>query len=139
MSHEIMDFLPAVQAQNHVSHLLVAEIDDFIIDQQSVCGEGKIKFLVVFLFQLATVRHQLFTDIPVQQRFSAKKIHFQILPASGLLYQIIQRLLSHFQWHDSRFSAVIALSGKAVAAIHVAAVGHVQANGLQHRLLSLNL
>ena len=49
MSHEIMDFLPAVQAQNHVSHLLVAEIDDFIIDQQSVCGEGKIKFLVVFL------------------------------------------------------------------------------------------
>ena len=47
--------------------------------------------------------------------------------------QEIQRLLAHLKAHDGPLAVVFALAGKAVFAVQVAGVGHVQAQRLHHR------
>ena len=55
-----MDFLAAVQAQNDIVALLVAEINDIVVDEHAVGGHGEAEILVVDLLLLTAVGHQLF-------------------------------------------------------------------------------
>ena len=47
--------------------------------------------------------------------------------------QEIQRLLAHLKAHDGPLAVVFTLAGKAVLAVQVAGVGHMQAQRLDHR------
>ena len=78
--HPVVDFLPAIQAENHVPHLLIAEIHDLAIQEHAIGGEGEAEFLVMELLLLPAILHQVFYDLPVHQRLSPKEIHLKILP-----------------------------------------------------------
>ena len=88
---------------------------------------------------LPAIGHQPLAHIPVQQRLTAKEVHFQI-PASGTVgNEIIQRLLAHIIGHDLTLAVVLSLAGKAVFARQIAVVGNMQANGLQYPLAAFEL
>ena len=127
-----MDLLPAVQAQNHVAHFLVAEVDDILVDEHAVGGQGEAEVLPRLLLDAAGIGHQLLDHVKVHQRLAAEEVHFQILPGAGVGDQKVQGLLAHLKGHEGPVPMVLALGGKAVGAVQVAGVGNVQAQGLDH-------
>ena len=138
-AHPVIHFFSAVQAEHHIAHLPVAEIDDLIIQKHSVGGDGKAEMLVLLLFQRTAVGHQLLHNLPVHQRFPAEEIHLQVSAVSGVGHQEVQRFLSRLQAHESALPVVLALSGKAIAAGQVAVVGHMKTEGLDYGLPLLEI
>ena len=49
-----------------------------------------------------------------------------------MIHQKIQRLFAHFKAHQRPVAVVLALTGKAVAAVQIAGVRHVQTQRLDH-------
>ena len=79
-----MDLLAAVQGQDHVVHLLVAELGDLVIQQHAVGGEGEAEVLVVDGLQGAGVPDQLLDHVPVHEGLAAEEVHFQVHPGAGV-------------------------------------------------------
>ena len=105
----VVDLLAAVQTQHHVVALLVAEINDVIIDQHAVGGHGKAEVLVVDLLLLAAVGHQLFDHIKVHQRLAAKEVHFQIAAGAAVLDEEVHGALAHLKAHQGAVAVVAPL------------------------------
>ena len=122
-----MDLFPAVQAEDDVVHLLVAELRHLIVQQDAVGGQGEAEILVVDGLLGAGVGHQVFHHLPVHQRLTAKEIHFQIAAASGIGNQKIQCLLTYFKGHQSSSSMIFALFCKTIFACKVTIMGNVKA------------
>ena len=139
-THPIVDLFAPVNAQNNVTHLLVDEVQNFIIQQNAVRGNREAEFLIVLLLLAAPIGHQLLDHIKIHQRLAAEKVHFQIHAASGILNEEIQRLLSHFKTHQSTAAHIFAFVGKAVFASQIAVVRDMQAQRLHHcvPLLEIN-
>ena len=83
--------------------------------------------LVVDLFLLSSISHQVFHHLPVHQRFSAEEIHFQIMPVPGIGDQEIQRFLSHFKTHKGAPAMVLPFFREAVFAGQIAVMGNMKA------------
>ena len=132
LAEAVVHFLAAIQAQHHVVALLVAEVDDIVVDQHTVGGHGKAEVLVVDLLLLTAVGHQFFDHVKVHQRFAAKEVHFQIAAGAAVLDQEIHGALAHLEAHKGAVAVVAALGGKAVGAAQVAGVRHMQAQRLDH-------
>ena len=122
----------AVQAQHHVVHLPVGEVDDLVVHQHAIGGEGEAELLVALGLAAAGVSHQLLHHIPVHQRLAAEEVHLQVDPAARMGNEEIQRLLAHLKAHNGALAVVLALAGKAVLAVQVAGVCNVQAQRLDH-------
>ena len=86
--------------------------------------------LVVLLFQLAGVEHQIVHHVVVHQRFAAEEVHLQLMAVAGMGHQPVERLLARFQRQERALAVEVARGGKAVAAAQVAVVRRVQAHGL---------
>ena len=91
--------------------------------------------LIVKLFLFSSIGDQVFDHLPVHQRLSAKKIHFQIPAASGIGNQKIQRSFSHFITHQRPAAMIFSFFRKTVAAGKIAVMGDMQTKRLHHRLL----
>ena len=135
----VVDLLAAVQTQHHVVALLVAEINDIIIDQHAVGGHCKAEVLVVDLLLLAAVGHQLFDHIKVHQRLAAKEVHFQIAAGAAVLDEEVHGALAHLKAHQGAVAVIASLRSKAVRAAQVAAMGNVQAQCLYHSVAVLEV
>ena len=135
----VVDLLPAIQAQHHVVHLPVGEVDDVVVDEHAVGGEGEAEALVVDLLLLPAVGHQALDHVPVHQRLSAEEVHLQVPAAAGIGDEKVQGLLAHLVAHQGPLPLVLALAGEAVLAGEVAGVGHVEAQGLDHGVLVLEI
>ena len=135
----VVDLLAAVQTQHHVVALLVAEVDDVVINEHTVGGHGKAEVLVMDLLLLAAVGHQLFDHIKVHQRLTAKEVHFQIAAGAAVLDEEVHGALAHLKAHQGAVAVVASLRGKAVRAAQVAAMGNVQAQSLYHGVAVLEV
>ena len=128
----IMHFLPPVQTQNHVAHLTVGKVNHIIVYQHTVGRQGEAEVFSCRFFDRAGVGHQILHHLKVHQRFPAEKVHFQIMPASGVLYQKIQCLLSNLKAHHCPFTVIFTLACEAVGTVQVACMGNMQAECFNH-------
>ena len=128
----VVDLLAAIQTQHHIVALLVAEVDNVVINEHTVGGHGKAEVLVMDLFLLTAVGHQLFDHLKVHQRLAAKEVHFQIAAGAAVLDEEVHGALAHLKAHQGAVAMVAPLRGKAVRAAQVAAMGNVQAQCLYH-------
>ena len=113
--------------------LFVGKLDHIIIDIHAVGGKGKAEVFAFFFFNAAGIPDQALAHIPVHQRLAAEKVHFQIAAGTGIFNQKIQRAFSGFKAHKCCLAVEFALCGKAILAVQVAGVRHVQAQCLYHR------
>ena len=136
----VVDLAAAVKAQDHVVALAVGKVDDVIVDEHSVGGQGKAEVLVVLFFHRARVGDQLLDDVKIHQRLAAEEVDLQIAARARIGDEEVQGLLAHLKAHHGSVAVVLSLAGKAVGAVEVAGVRHVQAEGLDHaRALFLQL
>ena len=66
-THKVMHLAPSVQTENHVGHFPVGKLHLLLIQQNSVCGQGKPELLVMFLFQAAAIFHNFLNRFPIHQ------------------------------------------------------------------------
>jgi hypothetical protein len=85
------------------------------------------------------IGHQALDHVPVHQRFTAEKVHVQRLEGAGLFDQIVDGAHTHLVGHQRPLALIAPLAGKAVLAIEVAGMGHVQAKRLDKALAGCEL
>ena len=112
-----MDFLPSVQTQHHIAAFLVCPLDDLVIHQHAVGGQGEAETLPLLLLNAPGVGHQILDHLEIHQRFPAEEVHLQIFPGAGIFNQEIQRPLAHLEGHHCPLPMVLALTGEAVGAV----------------------
>ena len=134
-----MNFPAAVNAQHQIRHLPISEIQNLIIQQNTICRQRKTEFFVIRFFQAPAVLHQFLYHLPVHQWFSAEEIHFQIHTAAGISHQEIQRLSAHIKAHQSTPSMVLALFRKTILTGQITVMGNVKTESLHHRLPFLKI
>ena len=78
-THKIVNLLAAINTENHISHLFVAEFHYLIVQQNAVGSKGKTEFLIVEFLLLTAVCNQVLYNLPVHKRLAAKEIHLQIV------------------------------------------------------------
>ena len=128
----VVNLLPPVQGEDHIVHLPVGEVDDVLVNQHPVGGEGEAEVLAAGLLPGPGVGHQVLHHLPVHQRLAAEEIHLQVGPIPRVGDEEVQGLLPHLEAHQSPVAVVFPLACEAVGAVEVAAVGHVEAQGLHH-------
>ena len=97
-------------------HFLVGKLDDIVIDQQAIGGQGEPEILVVEFLLFPCVGHHILDHLPVHQRLAAEEIYLQIPAGAGVGNEEIDGLFAHLQGHESPVALVLALTGKAVVA-----------------------
>ena len=78
-AHKIVNFLTAINTEDHISHLFVAEFHYLIVQQNTVGSKGKTEFFIVDFLLLTAVCYQVLNNLPVHKRLAAKEIHLQIV------------------------------------------------------------
>ena len=126
----VVNLLAPVQREHHVAHLPVAEVDHLIVDEHAVGGEGEAEVLARLLFPPTGIGHQVLDHLEVHQRLAAEEVHLQVPALAGVLDQKVQGALAHLKAHNGPLAVVLALTCKAIGAVQVAGVRHVQAQGL---------
>ena len=134
LAEAVMDFLAAIEAQHDIVALLVAEVDDIVVDEHTVGGHGEAEVLVVDLLLLAAVGDELFDHVEVHQRLTAEEIDLEVAAGAGVLDEEVHGPLAHLEAHQGAVALIAALRGEAVGAVEVAGVGDVEAERLDHRL-----
>ena len=130
----VVHFRAAVHAEDHIAHFFIAEIHDLIGEEDAVGGDGEAEILIVELFLLPAVGHQLLDHFKIHQRLPAEEIHFQVLTGAGVLDKKIKSPLAHFIGHQGTFALVFSLPGEAVGAAQIAVMGHMKAEGFYNGL-----
>ena len=136
-AHPIVDHFSSVQADDHVAHLAIGKLNDFIGKKQTVGCKGKAEFFSAAFFPGTAVSHELFDHVKIQQRFPSEKVNLQIFSGTGVFDQPVQSLLPRFIAHKGLLSMVFAFSIETIAAGHIAGVGHMKAQSLDDRLALL--
>ena len=139
LAEAVMDFLAAVEAQHDVVALLVAEVDDIVVDEHTVGGHGEAEVLVVDLLLLAAVGDELFDHVEVHQRLASEEIDLEVAAGAGVLDEEVHGPLAYLKAHQGAVTLIAALRGEAVGAVEVAGVGDVEAERLDHRLAVLEV
>ncbi|MPM81459.1 hypothetical protein SDC9_128512 [bioreactor metagenome] len=125
-----MNLFATVEADDHVVHLAVDEIDLFVVQCHAIGSDRKMDDLVELFLQFAPVCNKLLANVPVHQGFAAKEVNLKVLPGSTALHQEIKRALAGFEGHQHTFAVKISCRGEAIATTQVAIVRHMQAHGL---------
>ena len=139
LAEAVVDFLAAVQAQNDIVTLLVAEVDDIVVDEHAVGGHGEAEILVVDLLLLTAIGHQLFDHIEIHQRLTAEEVDFEVAAGAAVLNEEIHGALAHLKAHEGTLALITALGSKAVGAVQVTGVGHMQAESFDHGVAVLEV
>ena len=85
------------------------------------------------------VFHQALHHVPVHQRLTAKKVHFQMLPVPRIGNEEIQGLFANLIAHQGTAAVVFPFLCKTISAGQVAVMGNVKAKGLDHCLALLKI
>lgn len=93
----IMHLAAAVKRKHYIVHLSVAEIDDLIIDEDTVGGEGKAEIFPSILLHRTGIGHQLLDNRPIHQRLATEEINFQVAPAGRVFDKKIESTPGRFQ------------------------------------------
>ena len=134
-AHVVVHILPAIQGQDHVGHLPVDVVDVLVAEQDAVGGDGEAEALVVLLLQRPGVLHGALYRVHGHQGLAAEEVHLDVPALAGLLHHPVDGLLGRFKVHGHAVAgAEVAGGGEAIAAAQVAVVGHVETQGLHHRL-----
>ena len=133
-THKIMYFLTAIHTENHIPHLTITELHDFIIEKHSIRCECETEFLIMKLFLLSSVCNQVFDYLPVHQRFPSKEIHLQILSGTGICNQKIQCFLSNFEGHQCTSSVILSFFSKTISTGQITVMCNVQAQCFNYGL-----
>ena len=134
-AHVVVDLLAAVQGQHHVGHLPVDIVDVLVIEQHAVGGDGKAEHLVMLFLQGAGVGHRLLHRVHGHEGLAAEEVDLNVPALARLLHHPVDGLLGGLGVHGHPVAgAEVAGAGEAVPAAQVAVVGHVEAQGLHHRL-----
>ena len=128
----VIDLLAAIKGEHHIVALLIAPVDDLIGDADAVGGHREAEVLVILFLDAACIGNQLLADLEVHQRFAAEEVDFEVAAGAGIFNQEIQCALAGFKAHQAGLAVEFALRSKAVAAIQVAGMCHVQAERLDH-------
>ena len=129
----------SVQTQDHVVALLIGPLDDFIGDAHAVCSQCEPEVLILLFFDASGVGDQLLADLEVHQRFSAKKVHFQVLSKARVLNQEIQRSFAGLKAHQPGGSLKFPLRSEAIFAVKVAGVRNKKAERFDDRVSLLHV
>ena len=128
----VVDLLAAVERKHNIMTFLVAPVDDLVGNADAVGRHRKAEVLVILSLDAARIGNQLLADLEVHQRLTAEEIDLQIAAGAGVFDQKVQRALAGLKAHQTGLAVELALRGKAVAAVQVAGVGHMQAERLDH-------
>ena len=77
-THEVMDFLTAIYAENNISHLTVTELHHFVVEKDTIRGKCETELLIMKFLLFSSVGNQVLDHLPVHQRLTAKEINFQV-------------------------------------------------------------
>ena len=75
-THGVVDFLAAVNRQDHIGHFAVQILDIFIVQQKAVGRHGEAEILSVGFLPFSAVANQLFYHIEIHHGFAAEKVDF---------------------------------------------------------------
>ena len=128
----VVDLLAAVEGEDDVVHLAVAELRYLVVEQDTVSGEGEAEVLARVLLYGARVGDEVLYDLPVHERFAAEEVHLEVPARAGVLDEEVERPPADLEGHERPLTVVLALTGEAVGAVEVAGVGDVEAEGLYH-------
>ena len=128
----VVDLLAAIERKHNIMTFLVAPVNDLVRDADAVGRHRKAEVLVILSLDAARIGDQLLADLKVHQRLTAEEIDLQIAAGAGVFDQKVQRALAGLKAHQAGLAVELALRGKAVAAVQVAGVGHMQAERLDH-------
>ena len=132
LAEAVVDLLPPVQTHDDVVHLAVAELDDVVIHQHPVGGEGEAEVLAALLFPLARVRHDVLHHAEVHERLAPEEVHFEVVPAPGIFNEEIYGAFADVKRHESAFAVIFALACETIVAVEVAGVRDMQTQRLDH-------
>ena len=127
-----MDFLSPVKAQNDIAHFSVCELNDIVVNENSVRRKREAEILVFFLFDASRIADKLFDDVKVHQRFTAEKVDFEIFARSRILNEKIKRPFPDLEAHQRAFSVILPLAGKAVRTVQIAGVRYMKTERLDN-------
>ena len=128
----VVDLLAAVERKHNIMTFLVAPVNDLVRDADAVGRHRKAKVFVVLFLDAACIGNQLLADLEIHQRLTAEEIDLEVAAGAGIFDQKVQRALAGLKAHQAGLAVELALRGKAVAAVQVAGVGHMQAERLDH-------
>ena len=132
-SHIVVYLFTAVYTENNIGHFAIAEFHYLIIKKNAVGCKCKAEFLIMKLFLLSSIFHQIFYHLPVHQRLAAKKIHLQVSSGAGIGNQKIQGLFSNLKGHQGSSSMIFSLLRKTVAAGKITVMGNMQTKCFYNR------
>ena len=130
LAEVIVHILAAVKRKHHVAHLFVEPIDQLIVHDHAVGGEGEAEVFVIVLLDAARVLDQLLDHVKVERRLAAEEVYLQVAARAGILDQEVECLLADLKAHQCALAVILALACEAIGAVEVAGVCHVQAECL---------
>ena len=130
LSDGVVHFLPAVQAQNDVFHLVIEKFRNVVFQQKSVRRESEEKFFAALCRLFFRVGDGLFDHVEIHERFAAEKVGFQNLARTRIFDEKIDRFFRRFQRHELAARLVSPFVRKTVLAAQIAVVADMQTKRL---------
>ena len=127
LAEAVVDFLSAVEAHHDIVHLAGGEVDDFLVHEHTVCGEGETEVLARLLFALSAVGDEAFHRLPIHERFAAEKVNFEVVSVARRLDEEVEGAAARLVGHERAFAVVAPLAREAVLAVEVAGVRDMEA------------
>ena len=131
----VIYFLSAVEAQYHIVHLVVTEVDDIVRDADAVSSKCEADILSCFLLDRSCVLYELLYYFPVHQGLAAEEVDIEILVVARILDKEIDRTLTCLIAHYSAVTVELTLSREAVGAVEVACMSDMKADSLEGEFL----
>ena len=136
LAHPVIDLRTAGQGENGVGHLPVDVLDVLVIEQHAVGGDGEAEVLPMLFFQRTGIVHRGLHRVHGHERLAAEEVHLDVPPGARALDHKVDGLFCRLHIHGHAVAgAEVACGGKAVFAAQIAVVGHMQAQGLDGRVL----
>ena len=126
LTSPVMHFLTSIQTKYHITHLFIAVLNYFIINQHAICSKRKSEVLIILILYRTRILNYLLTNIPVHQRLTTEEINLQIMTRTTISNQKIYRLLANLKGHKCPLSVVLTLRSKAVLTVQITSMRHMK-------------
>ena len=84
----------------------------------------------MLLLNASRVSHKLLYHLPVHKRLAAEEVNLKVASCARIGNQEVKRLLAHLKAHHCAVALIFALTGKAIRAVKITGMSHVQAERL---------
>jgi hypothetical protein len=125
-----MNLGPPVYAEDDTDVILVEKGAGFLIEEDTVGGQGEFEFLPPFGPLFPGIADHFLHHSHVQEGFAAKEVDLAQGAGAGIFQEKIYCPPAHLGTHQGPVAAVAPGIAKAVPAAKITVVGHVEAEGL---------